>query len=86
MSNLIPQISPNIPTEKEADWTTYMASRTYKPLRPGQISYWQNYPKFMVSFKEGHVGGCGHRRKTTGPIITCPSWTCPAMTSCACST
>ncbi|SMO95953.1 formate dehydrogenase (quinone-dependent) catalytic subunit [Paracoccus laeviglucosivorans] len=55
MSNLIPGYL-NIPTEKEADWTTYMSSRQFKPLRPGQTSYWQNYPKFMVSFMKSMWG------------------------------
>lgn len=55
MSNLIPGYL-NIPTEKEADWTTYMSSRSFKPLRPGQTSYWQNYPKFMVSFMKAMWG------------------------------
>lgn len=55
MSNLIPGYL-NIPTEKEPDWATYMNSRTFKPLRPGQTSYWQNYPKFMVSFMKAMWG------------------------------
>ncbi len=55
MSNLIPGYLA-IPTEKEPDWTTYMSSRSFKPLRPNQISYWQNYPKFMVSFMKAMWG------------------------------
>jgi formate dehydrogenase major subunit len=55
MSNLIPGYL-NIPTEKEVDWTTYMSSRSFKPLRPGQTSYWQNYSKFMVSFLKAMWG------------------------------
>ena len=55
MSNLIPGYL-NIPTEREADWTTYMSTRAFKPLRPNQISYWQNYPKFMVSFMKAMWG------------------------------
>ncbi|MBV0891114.1 formate dehydrogenase-N subunit alpha [Paracoccus sp. Z118] len=55
MSNLIPGYL-NIPTEQEPDWTSYMKSRAFKPLRPGQTSYWQNYPKFMVSFMKSMWG------------------------------
>ena len=55
MSNLIPGYL-NIPTEQEPDWATYMKSRAFKPLRPGQTSYWQNYPKFMVSFMKSMWG------------------------------
>lgn len=51
MSNLIPGYL-NIPVEREADFTTYMSSRVFKPLRPKQTSYWQNYKKFFVSFQK----------------------------------
>jgi formate dehydrogenase major subunit len=30
--------------------------RTLKPLRPGQMSYWQNYPKFHVSLMKSWYG------------------------------
>lgn len=46
----------NMPTEKEPDLATYMASRQFKPLRPGQTSYWQNYSKFFVSFMKAMFG------------------------------
>ena len=55
MSNLIPGYL-NIPTEKEADWATYMSTRGFKPIVPNQVSYWQNYPKFMVSFMKAMWG------------------------------
>ncbi len=55
MSNLIPGYL-NIPTEKEADWATYMSTRAFKPIVPGQMSYWQNYSKFMVSFMKAMWG------------------------------
>lgn len=55
MSNLIPGYL-NIPTEAEPDWTTYMSSRNFKPLRPNQTSYWQNYRSFMVSFQKAMWG------------------------------
>ena len=29
-----------------------MKTRGFKPLRPGQISYWQNYKKFFVSLQK----------------------------------
>ena len=51
MSNLIPGYL-NIPVEREADFATYMSSRAFKPLRPNQTSYWQNYRKFFVSFQK----------------------------------
>jgi formate dehydrogenase major subunit len=48
MSNLLPGYL-NLPTEKEPDYAHYMEKRQFKPLRPGQTSYWQNYGKFFVS-------------------------------------
>lgn len=55
MSNLLPGYL-TLPTDKEVDFTTYMSTRGFKPLRPGQMSYWQNYKKFMVSFLKSMWG------------------------------
>ena len=55
MSNMLPGYM-TLPTEKEADFTSYMKTRAYKPLRPGQTSYWQNYKKFFVSFQKAMYG------------------------------
>ena len=55
MSNLIPGYM-TLPTEKEPTSTSYMSTRGFKPLRPNQISYWQNYKKFMVSFLKAMWG------------------------------
>lgn len=55
MSNLIPGYM-TLPTEKEADFATYMSTRGFKPLRPNQMSYWQNYKKFFVSFQKAMWG------------------------------
>jgi formate dehydrogenase major subunit len=51
MSNLIPGYL-TLPTEREADFNAYMSTRGFKPLRPNQMSYWQNYKKFFVSFQK----------------------------------
>ncbi|SER35680.1 formate dehydrogenase (quinone-dependent) catalytic subunit [Faunimonas pinastri] len=55
LSHLLPGYL-NIPTEKEVDFPTYMSTRGFKPLRPGQTSYWQNYKKFFVSFQKAMWG------------------------------
>jgi formate dehydrogenase major subunit len=55
MSNLIPGYL-TLPTEKEVDFDKYMSSRGFKPLRPNQTSYWQNYKKFFVSFLKSMWG------------------------------
>jgi formate dehydrogenase major subunit len=46
----------SLPKDGEATFDAYMASRQFKPLRPGQTSYWQNYRKFFVSFQKAIYG------------------------------
>jgi formate dehydrogenase major subunit len=55
MSNLLPGYL-TLPTDKEVDLNSYMSSRQFKPLRPNQTSYWQNYRKFFVSFQKAMWG------------------------------
>ncbi len=44
MSDLLPGYM-SLPKEAEQDYAQYLATRTQKPLRPNQMSYWQNYPR-----------------------------------------
>jgi formate dehydrogenase major subunit len=55
MSHLLPGYL-GLPTEKEPDLKTYLEKRTPKALRPGQMNYWQNYPKFFVSLLKSWYG------------------------------
>jgi formate dehydrogenase major subunit len=55
MSNLLPGYL-TLPNDKEIDLATYMSTRGFKPLRPNQMSYWQNYKKFLVSFQKSMWG------------------------------
>ena len=55
LSNLLPGYM-TLPGEKETDYKAYIEKRTLKPLRPGQLSYWQNYPKFHVSLMKAWYG------------------------------
>jgi len=55
MSNLLPGYL-TLPNEKEQDYDKYIAARAYKPLRPNQLSYWQNYNKFYVSLMKAWWG------------------------------
>ena len=41
---------------RDRDYDAYIAKRTAKPLRPGQLSYWQNYGKFHVSLMKAWFG------------------------------
>jgi formate dehydrogenase major subunit len=55
LSNLLPGYL-TLPGEKEQDYNKYVAARAYKPLRPNQLSYWQNYNKFYVSLMKAWWG------------------------------
>jgi formate dehydrogenase major subunit len=46
----------SLPKEAEATFQDYMRTRQFKPLRPRQTSYWQNYRKFFVSFQKAVYG------------------------------
>src|SRR5262249_559385 len=45
-----------IPKEHEQDPGKYVSDRTFAPLRPNQLSYWQNFPKFFVSLQKAWWG------------------------------
>jgi len=55
MSNLLPGYL-TLPGEKEQEYDKYIAARAHKPLRPNQLSYWQNYNKFHVSLMKAWWG------------------------------
>jgi formate dehydrogenase major subunit len=55
MSELLPGYM-DLPLDKDKDLVTYMQRHQFKPLRPGQMSYWQNYNKFFVSFMKAMYG------------------------------
>lgn len=55
MSNLLPGYM-NLPMQSEISYDKYMSTRGFKPLQPGQMSYWQNTPKFFVSFMKSMYG------------------------------
>ena len=48
LSNQLPGYI-TLPSESEQDYGKFIATRTLKPLRPNQLSYYQNAPKFVVS-------------------------------------
>lgn len=55
LSHLLPGYM-TLPNEAEQDFQAYLTKRSPKPLRPGQMSYWQNYPKFFVSTMKAWYG------------------------------
>ena len=50
-----------LPNDREATYADYMKSRAFKPLRPGQTSFWQNYNKFFVSQQKAFFGAAATR-------------------------
>ena len=55
LSDLLPGYM-TLPGEKETDYQAYIKKRSFKPLRPSQLSYWQNYEKFFVSLMKAWFG------------------------------
>jgi formate dehydrogenase major subunit len=55
LSNQLPGYI-TLPSDSEQDYGKFMAARALKPLRPNQLSYWQNTPKFFVSFMKAWWG------------------------------
>jgi formate dehydrogenase-N alpha subunit len=45
-----------LPSEREATFADYIKTRGFKPIRPGQTSFWQNYQKFWVSQQKAFFG------------------------------
>jgi formate dehydrogenase major subunit len=55
LSNSLPGYM-SLATDAEQDLDTYYKPRALRPLRPNQMSYYQNYPKFFVSFQKSWWG------------------------------
>jgi len=46
----------SLPVDREETFDDYMKTRQFKPLLPGEISYYQNTRKFFVSFQKAIYG------------------------------
>ena len=55
LSNQLPAYIA-LPADHEQTYSQFITARTLKPLRPNQLSYWQNTPKFHVSFMKAWWG------------------------------
>ena len=55
LSNSLPGYL-SLAKDSEQSLADYLKPRTLKPLRPNQMSYWQNYPKFFVSLQKAWWG------------------------------
>jgi formate dehydrogenase major subunit len=65
MADLLPGYL-SLPRENEQDYEQYIAKRTQKPLRPNQMSYWQNYSKFHVSLMKAFWGDAATKENNWG--------------------
>ena len=59
MSNLLPGYM-TLPIDSEQTYEQYLSKRAQSPLRPNQLSYWQNYGKFHVSLMKAWWGDAAH--------------------------
>jgi formate dehydrogenase major subunit len=50
-----------LPRDHETRRADYLDKRTLKPLRPGQLSYWSNLPKFHTSLMKAWYGKAATR-------------------------
>ncbi len=55
LSNMLPGYL-TLAGDKEQDFKVFLDKRAFKPLRPGQMSFWQNYPAFHVSLMKSWYG------------------------------
>jgi formate dehydrogenase major subunit len=55
LSNAMPGYL-TLPKDSQPDFATYMQAYQFKPIRPGSVSYWQNYKKFFVSLQKSIYG------------------------------
>jgi formate dehydrogenase major subunit len=55
LSNALPGYF-GLPRQREQSFDDYVKARALKPLRPNQMSYWQNFPKFYVSLMKAWYG------------------------------
>jgi formate dehydrogenase major subunit len=56
---LMTQLLPGyltLPHQDEQTYESYLKSRTQMPMRPNQLSVWQNYPKYHVSLMKAWWG------------------------------
>ena len=65
---------------RETTYADYMKTRGFKPLRPGQTSFWQNYAKFFVSQQKSLLRRGGDQGQRLG--LRLPAQVRRAATTC----
>jgi formate dehydrogenase major subunit len=56
----------SLPREAEQSYEDYVKVRTPKTLRPNQMNFWQNYPKFHVSLMKAWYGSAATAENNWG--------------------
>jgi anaerobic selenocysteine-containing dehydrogenase len=54
------------PTDADVDRATYLAARTGKPLRPNQMTFTQNFPKWHTSLMKAYYGNAATKDNDFG--------------------
>jgi formate dehydrogenase major subunit len=54
------------PTDADTDFKTFLAKRTPKPLRPGQMNFPQNFPKWHTSLMKAWYGDAANKDNDFG--------------------
>ena len=65
MSNLLTGYM-TLPFEAEQDYDEYIKKRASQPMRPNQLSYWQHYGAFFVSFMKSWWGDAATKDNNWG--------------------
>ncbi len=65
MSNLLTGYM-TLPFEAEQDYDDYIKKRASQPMRPNQLSYWQHYGAFFVSFMKSWWGDAATKDNNWG--------------------
>jgi formate dehydrogenase major subunit len=65
MSNLLTGYM-TLPFEAEQDYDDYIKKRAAQPMRPNQLSYWQHYGAFFVSFMKSWWGNAATKENNWG--------------------
>ena len=50
------RIDERLAPQTQQNYKDYITAKAFKPLRPNQLSYWQNYDKFFVSMMKAWCG------------------------------
>ena len=75
------------PTDGDKDFATYVAKRTPKALRPGQMNFPQNFPKWFISLTKAWYGNAATKETNFAydyfPKLAVRRMPCRSSTTCS---